>query len=79
MPSTPHRTWLSTATLACFPARPLLVRLLTEQSFSAARFPTFRLHSNPSSVRSPLPSKAVSRYQHPTSLTSALAQAIQNP
>jgi hypothetical protein len=39
MPLIPHRTWLSTAMLACFRAGPLLVRLQTKQSLPAARFP----------------------------------------
>jgi hypothetical protein len=76
---TPHRTWLSTATLACFPARPLLVRLQTKQSLPAARFPFVRLHSSPSSAQSRMPSKRVTRYRYPSSLTSALSQAIQTP
>ena len=75
----PHRTWLSTAAPACFPTRPLLVRLQTEQSLPADRFPFVRLNSNPSSVESRIPAKAVSRYRHPRSLTSALTQAIQTP
>jgi hypothetical protein len=76
---TPHKTWLSTATLACFQARPLLVRLQTEQSLPAARFPIVRLPSNPSSAESRMPSKAASRHRHPSSLTSVLSQAIQTP
>jgi hypothetical protein len=73
MPLILHRTWLSTAMLACFPARPLLVRLQTKQSLPAARFPPVRLHSSPSLAPSRIPSKAVSRYPYPNSLTSALS------
>jgi hypothetical protein len=40
MPLILHRTWLSTAMLACFPARPLLVRLQIKQSLPAGPFPT---------------------------------------
>jgi hypothetical protein len=79
MPSTPHRTWLSTATLPCFPARPLLLRLQAKKSLQPARFPSVRLHSSPSSAQSRMPSKAVSRYRHSNSLTPPLSQAIQNP
>ena len=76
---TPHRSWLSTATLACLPARPLLVRLQTEQSPPAAHFPFVQLNPNSSSAASRTPSKAVGRYRHPSSLTSSLPQAIQTP
>ena len=79
MPLTPHKSWLSTAILACFPARSLLVRLQTEQSLPAARFPFVRLNSNSSSAASSTPSKAVSRYPHLSSQTSSLPQAIQTP
>ena len=76
---TPHRTCLSTATLACFPTRPLLVRLQTKQSLPAARFPFARPHSNPSSEQSHMPSRASAAHRHPSSLTSTLPQAIQTP
>jgi hypothetical protein len=79
MPLTPHKNWLSTALLACFPARPLLVRLQAEQSLPAARFPFVRLNKNSSPAASSTPSKAVSRYPHLSSLTSPRPQAIQNP
>jgi hypothetical protein len=79
MPLTPHRTWLSTAMLACFPPRPLLVRLQAKQSLPAACFPSLRLHSRPPSAQSRMPSKAISRYRYPNSLTSPVSQAIQNP
>jgi hypothetical protein len=77
MPLIPHRTWLSTAMLACFPAGPLLVRI--KQSLPAARFPSARLHSSPSSAQSRMPSKELRRYRYPSSRTSALSQAIQTP
>jgi hypothetical protein len=76
---TPHRSWLSTATLASFPARPLLVRLQTEQSPPTAHFSFVRLNPNSSSAASRTPSKLVSRCRHPSSLTSSLPQAIQTP
>jgi hypothetical protein len=61
MPLTPHRSWLSTAMLACLPARPLLVRLQPEHALPAARFPLLRLNLNPSSASSRTPSRAGSR------------------
>jgi hypothetical protein len=78
-PLTPHRTWLSSATLACLPTRPLLLRLQAEQSLPAGRFPFVRLSSNPSSAESRMPSKALRHYRRPNSLISAVPQSIQNP
>jgi hypothetical protein len=79
MPLTPHKSWLSTATLGCFPARPLLVRLRTEHSLPTARFSLLRLNWSPSSASSRTPSREPSRPCHLTSPASLLPRAIQTP
>jgi hypothetical protein len=76
---TPHRTWLSTAMIACSPARPLPVRLQTKQSFSAPRFQFIPLHSSPFSALLRMPSRQLGLSCLLTSPASALRQAIQNP
>ena len=80
IPLTPHRIWLSTATLACFPARPLLMRLHTRTEPPAPRFPSARLRLKPPLRHSlaclPKQSAAIG---YPSSLTSAFSQAIQTP
>ena len=79
IPLTPHRTWLSTAILACFPARLLFVRLQPKQSFPAPRFPSVRLHPSPSSALPRTPARQLRLSCLLTSPASALRQAIQNP
>ena len=77
IPLTPHRTWLGTARLACFPACPLFVRLQTRTEPPGAPF------SIRPGLLKPLfgvsdAFQAVSRSPSP-SLASSICQTIQTP
>ena len=79
MPLIPHKGWLSTATLACLPTRPLRVRLQTEHTLPEGRSPSLRLNLSPSSASSRTPSRAGNRPSLLTRMASPLRQAIQTP
>src|ERR1700761_621575 len=78
-PLTPHEAWFSTATVACFPARPLHVCLQIEHSLLTARFPLVRPNVSSSSASSCTPCRAIDRACHLTRLPPAPPQAVQTP
>ncbi len=63
-PLTPHKDLLSTATLACLPARPPHVCIKSEHNLLTGRFPSVRPNLSPSSPRSCTPSRPVARPRH---------------
>ena len=76
---TRHKVWISTATISCFPTRPLHVCLQTEQSLPAGHLPSLRPNVNSSSEPSTTPSQPIDLTPYPTLRAALLPQTIQTP
>ena len=76
---TPHRTCLSSATIACPPTRPLFLRLRTRPGPSRLPSPLAQPHPELFSGQYHMPSRVICLSLRPSSRTSKLSQPIQAP
>ena len=76
---TRHKVWISTATIACFPTRPLHVCLQTEQSLLADHLPTVSSYANSSSAPSTTPSQPIGLTRDPELPAALLPRTIEAP
>jgi hypothetical protein len=76
---TRHKVWISTATIACFPTRPLHVCLQTEHSLVADHLPTVSSYANSSSAPSTTPSQPIDLTRHPALPAALLPRTIETP
>ena len=78
-PLTPHRSWTSAATIACFQTRPLYVCLQTEHRLLADLLPSVSSYVSCSSAPSNTPSRPIGLTSYPAQLTALPPRTIQTP
>jgi hypothetical protein len=76
---TRHKVWISTATIACFPTRPLHVYPQTEHGLFADHLPTVSSYANSSSAPSNTPSQPIGLTRYLALLTALLPRTIETP